>query len=131
MLSPPDRRLNATMFLRALPDLIFSRLTPRRVFQLTSIQVPVISAHAFHNKEPVLFTPLLNRSDTPIREFVSSRDKEIICLNTRTAYGGPSTAKLYLDEKHVEWMSDRVLQHVLEDLRTRYVFIIIIDDTKS
>lgn len=26
---------------------------------------------------------------------------------------------LYLDEQHVEWMSDRVLQHVLEDLRFR------------
>ncbi|TCD68208.1 hypothetical protein EIP91_011380 [Steccherinum ochraceum] len=26
---------------------------------------------------------------------------------------------LYLDEKHVEWMSDRVLQQVLEDLRNR------------
>lgn len=25
--------------------------------------------------------------------------------------------KLYLDERHVEWMSERVLQHVLADLR--------------
>jgi hypothetical protein len=28
-------------------------------------------------------------------------------------------AQLYLDERHTEWMSDRVLQHVLEDLRPR------------
>ncbi|KAH9951646.1 hypothetical protein B0H21DRAFT_818089 [Amylocystis lapponica] len=26
---------------------------------------------------------------------------------------------LYLDERHIEWMSERILQHVLEDLRPR------------
>lgn len=26
-------------------------------------------------------------------------------------------SQLYLDEQHVEWMSERVLQHVLADLR--------------
>jgi hypothetical protein len=26
-------------------------------------------------------------------------------------------SKLYLDERHLDWMSDRVLQHVLADLR--------------
>lgn len=26
-------------------------------------------------------------------------------------------AQLYLDERHLEWMSDKVLQHVLADIR--------------
>jgi hypothetical protein len=29
--------------------------------------------------------------------------------------------KLYLDDRHLDWMSDRVLQHVLEDLRPKQV----------
>ncbi|CCM03158.1 uncharacterized protein FIBRA_05280 [Fibroporia radiculosa] len=38
-------------------------------------------------------------------------------LGTYELYPG----KLYLDERHIDWMSERVLQHVLEDLRPRIV----------
>lgn len=38
----------------------------------------------------------------------------------RASEGGPQPEEylqLYLDERHVDWMSERVLQHVLADLR--------------
>lgn len=33
----------------------------------------------------------------------------------------PTESKLYLDERHLDWMSDQVLQHILSDLRPRSV----------
>jgi hypothetical protein len=33
------------------------------------------------------------------------------------------TRQLYLDERHIGWMSDLVLQHVLADLRPLSVYI--------
>ena len=38
-------------------------------------------------------------------------------LRSEGSYSKSVVLQLYLDEQHVDWMSERVLQHVLADLR--------------
>lgn len=44
----------------------------------------------------------------------------IVCLHGNLKL---TTNQVYLDERHLDWMSDLVLQHVIADLRPRFVML--------
>ena len=68
--------------------------------------------HGVPHAQRVLPAPLRARRAPPLRAYVSLRTRTRTHPSPRLIYG-----QLYLDERHLEWMSDRVLQYVLLDLR--------------
>lgn len=72
----------------------------------------------------------VQRTECVLPSRISKLSDTSVCkLRTLAYYATRSNNhphQLYLDERHIDWMSDRILQHVLVDLRPLSVYLTVI-----